>query len=160
MNNSFISSLIASIASYFFNLSFIRRALSIFLVTSFSTLSTNSGSGVRVSYSIFSSPISLIIFSSNLINSLIALCPNINASNITSSGTCLALDSTILIASLVPATVNSSSLTSNSSGVGLIINLPSTRPTLTPAIGPLNGILEIDTARLDASIAVNSGEQS
>ena len=123
-------------------------------------VSINSGSGTRVSYSIFSTPISLMIFSSNLINSLIALCPNINASNITSSETCLALDSTMLIASLVPATVNSNSLLSNSSGVGLITNLPSTLPTLTPAIGPLNGILEIDTAKDEANIAVNSGEQS
>ena len=66
----------------------------------------------------------------------------------------------MLIASLVPATVKSNSDTSNCSGVGLIINLPSTLPTLTPAIGPLNGILEIDTARDDANIAVNSGEHS
>ena len=77
-----------------------------------------------------------------------------------SSGTCLALDSTMLIASFVPATVKSNSDFSNSSGVGLIINLPFTRPTFTPAIGPLNGIFEILTARDDASIAVNSGEQS
>ena len=66
----------------------------------------------------------------------------------------------MLIASFVPATVNSSSEFSHSSGVGLIINFPSTLPTLTPAIGPLNGIFEMDTASDDASIAVNSGEQS
>ena len=77
-----------------------------------------------------------------------------------SSDTCLALDSTILIASFVPATVKSNSDFSNSSGVGLIINFPSTLPTFTPAIGPLNGIFEIDTAKDEANIAVNSGEQS
>ena len=119
-----------------------------------------SGSIVSVSYSIFSSPISAIIFSSKAINSFTALCPNISASNITSSGTSLALDSTILIASFVPATVKSKSDTSSSSGVGLITNSPFTLPTFTPAIGPLNGIFDIDTARDDASIAVNSGEQS
>ena len=160
VNNSFISSFISSMAAYFFSLSFMRRALSIFLVIKEEILSTNSGSGVRVSYSIFSSPISLIIFSSNLINSFMALCPNINASSITSSDTCLALDSTILIASLVPATVNSNSDFSNSSGVGLMMNFPSTLPTFTPAIGPLNGIFEMDTAKDEANIAVNSGEQS
>ena len=66
----------------------------------------------------------------------------------------------MLIASFVPATVNSNSDTSNSSGVGLIMNLPSTLPTFTPAIGPLKGILEIDVAKDDANIAVNSGEHS
>ena len=66
----------------------------------------------------------------------------------------------MLIASLVPATVRSISDFSNSSGVGFIINSPSILPTFTPAIGPLNGILEIDTAKDEANIAVNSGEQS
>ena len=71
-----------------------------------------------------------------------------------------ALDIAGLIASFVPATVKSRHDFSNSSGVGLIINSSSTSPTLTPAIGPLNGILEILVAKLEPNIAVSSGEQS
>ena len=65
-----------------------------------------------------------------------------------------------MIASFVPATVSSISVLSSSSVVGLITSLPSTRPTLTPAIGPLNGTLLIDVASDDANIAVSSGELS
>ena len=66
----------------------------------------------------------------------------------------------MLIAYLVPATVKSKSLCSSSSGVGLIINSPLTLPTLTPAIGPSNGILLIQVDKLEPNIAVNSGELS
>ena len=122
--------------------------------------SSNSFSGVRVSYSIFSTPTSAIILFSNSINSFTALCPSINASNMTPSFTCFAPASTMLIASCVPATVKSRSDFSCSSADGFITNSPSTLPTLTPAIGPSNGILEIDTARDEPSIAASSGEQS
>ncbi len=70
------------------------------------------------------------------------------------------LASTILIASLVPAILKASSDLACSSSVGLIINLPSTNPTSTPAIGPLNGISEIINAKDDPSIAVIAGELS
>ena len=64
------------------------------------------------------------------------------------------------MASLVPATVRSMSDFSDSSVFGLIISLPSTLPTLTPATGPLNGILLMDTAKDDPSKAASSGELS
>ena len=65
------------------------------------------------------------------------------------SGTSFASASTMLTASVVPATVKLISL-SSSEGVGLIINLPSILPTTTPATGPLNGISEIESAKEDA----------
>src|SRR5574344_1711999 len=66
----------------------------------------------------------------------------------------------MLIASFVPATVKSISDCSNSAGVGLIINLPLILPTLTPAIGPSNGALEMQVAIDEPNIAVSSGELS
>ena len=98
----------------------------------------------------------MILFS-NSINSFIASCPNIIASNISSSLTSLLPDSTILTASIVPATDNSISLSSICFAVGFIINSPFTLPTLTPATGPLNGISLIHTAKDDAISAVISG---
>ena len=114
----------------------------------------------KVSYSISGFPISATIFSWNSTNSFIASCPNIKASNIKSSLTSFAPASTMLIASLVPATVRSIVDSSNCFGVGLIINSPFTHPTFTPAIGPSNGISLIDVQRLEPNIAVNSGELS
>src|SRR5699024_4794843 len=66
----------------------------------------------------------------------------------------------MLMASLVPATVNDKSLFSCSSIDGLIINSPSIRPTFTPAIGPSKGISEIDSAIDAPIIAAISEEQS
>src|SRR5574344_3092175 len=66
----------------------------------------------------------------------------------------------MLIASFVPATVKSISDCSNSAGVGLIINSPLILPTLTPAIGPSNGALDMLVHKDDPNIAVNSGELS
>ena len=66
----------------------------------------------------------------------------------------------MFIASFVPATVRFISDNSDCSTVGFITNLPSTLPTFTPAIGPLNGIFDIDTARDEAIIAVRAGSQS
>ena len=65
--------------------------------------------------------------------------------------------STMLIASLVPATVRSMSLNSVCSAVGLIINSPLILPTLTPATGPLNGIWLIEVAKEEPNNAVISG---
>ena len=98
-----------------------------------------------------------MIVLAKLISSFIASCPNIIASNISSSDTSFEPDSTMLTASLVPATVSSISLCSTCSTVGLIINSPFTLPTLTPATGPLNGISLIHTAKEDANNAVISG---
>ena len=60
------------------------------------------------------------------INSLTASCPLRRASSMTSSESSLAPDSTMLIASLVPATVSSKSETSFCSLLGLMMNSPST----------------------------------
>ena len=61
---------------------------------------------------------------------------------------------------MVPATVNSKEEFSSCSGVGLITNSLPTLPTFTPAIGPWNGILLMQVAKLEPNIAVSSGEQS
>ena len=154
------SSFTLSIAAYFSNLSLILIAWSKGSLAKEYISSLSSSVISRTSYSIFSWPTSLMIFSSNLINSFTASWPNINASNISSSVASLAPASTMFIASLVPATVKSISLASSSSTVGLIISFPSTLPTLTPAIGPSKGTLEIHVAKLEPTIAVNSGELS
>ena len=77
-----------------------------------------------------------------------------------SSETSFAPLSTILMACFVPATVNSISVCSACSTVGFKTYSPFTRPTSTPAIGPSNGISEIDSAKEEPSIAAIAGEQS
>ena len=147
-----------SIALYFSSFSFILIALSSLSEASLIISSRIESSIIKCSYSIFSTPTWAIISSWNSHNSLTASCPNINASSISSSDTSFAPASTILIAYLVPATVKSISDTSSSLGVGFIINLPSILPTLTPAIGPSKGILDIHVESDDPNIAVSSGE--
>ena len=79
------------------------------------------------------------------------------ASSINSSLTSFAPASTIRIASFVPLTVKSILLLSISATVGLIINLPSTYPTLTAPVGPSNGMsLTVNAIELP-SIASGSG---
>ncbi len=102
-------------------------------------------------------PTSAIIFSWNSHSLTMAWWPNIKASSISSSLTSAAPDSTMLMASLVPATERWMSDFSLSSVFGLMMNLPSTRPTWTPAIGPSNGMLLIDKASDEPSIADISG---
>ena len=157
---STIFSLISSIALYFSNLSLIRSALFKGSVANFLTFSLTSSEISKTSYSIFGSPISAIISSWKATSSLIASCPNIRASNISSSLTSFAPASTMLIASFVPATVRSISLSSTCSVVGLITNSPFTLPTLTAATGPSNGISEIDVAKDEPNSAAISGELS
>ena len=81
----------------------------------------------------------------------ISSCPFITQSSMTSSESSLASDSTIRMASVVPATIKSSAESFISETVGLMTGLLSMKPTLTPAIGPLNGISDIDKAA-DAAI--------
>ena len=69
----------------------------------------------------------------------------------TSSESSFASDSTIRMASVDPATTKSSAEFSISDTVGFMTDLLSIYPTLTPAIGPLNGMSEIDNAA-DAAI--------
>ena len=64
----------------------------------------------------------------------------------TSSGISFDSPSTITTESSLPATTISSSVSSNCSIVGFNINSLLILPTRTPAIGPSNGISEIDSA--------------
>jgi len=65
-----------------------------------------------------------------------------------------------MIASRVPATTTWMSERSSCSTVGLMTNRPSTRPTMTPPIGPLNGMSEMESAAEVPIMAEISGEQS
>ena len=62
----------------------------------------------------------------------------------------------MLIASFVPATVKESVALALCSTLGLITYSPSTLATITPAIGPLNGISETHNAKEDPNIAAIS----
>ena len=75
-----------------------------------------------------------------------------------SSDNSLAPDSTMLMACLVPATVNSRRDCSACSWLGLMMIWPSTYPTCTPAIGPSNGISEIESAKDEPNIAAIGAE--
>ena len=86
--------------------------------------------------------------------------PLSKASNISASDTSLAEDSTMLMAVAVPATVNSISDNSAWATVGLMTISPLTRPTLTPATGPSNGMSDTAKAREAPNIAAISGVQS
>jgi len=65
----------------------------------------------------------------------------------------------MLIAYFVPATTRLISLLAISSTVGLITKLLSMRPTITPAIGPMKGMLDMDNA-IDVPIiaAISDGQ--
>ena len=82
------------------------------------------------------------------------------ASNMTSSGTSSAPASTMLIASLVPATVKSISLFSRCSNVGLMINSPSTRPHVHLQLDHQMEYQKYDNASDEPIIAAISDEQS
>ena len=79
------------------------------------------------------------------------------ASSMFCSETSWAPPSTMVIPSRVPATTMSRSAFSICWNVGFMTYWPSTRATLTPAIGPLNGMSEIVTAALAALMAMMSG---
>ena len=64
------------------------------------------------------------------------------------------------IASFVPATTILRSVASNCSFVGLTTNSPLIRPMRTPAIGPFQGISEIDNAAEAPIIPQIAGSQS
>ncbi len=77
-----------------------------------------------------------------------------------SSGNSFAPASIIAILSIVPATNKSNSVSLLCSSVGLITNSPSTYPTFTAAVGPPNGISDIESAKDVPIIAHTSGELS
>ncbi len=68
------------------------------------------------------------------------------ASSTSSSDTSFDSPSTIRIASRLPATKMFRSLRSKSGRTGLTTSFPSMRPTRAPAIGPVKGISEIESA--------------
>ncbi len=110
------------------------------------TAATISASGSAASSSILGRPYWAAISSWKAAILLISSWPKKIASRITSSGTSLAPASTMMMASLVPATIRSKSLSLLCSEVGLITKWPSTRPTCTAATGPANGISERERA--------------
>ena len=93
-------------------------------------------------------------------NFLISTCAVSIASSIFSSGTSFAPASIIAILSCVPATVKVKSLWALCSTVGFIIISSFTKPTFTAAVGPPNGISEIESAADAPIIAATSGELS
>ena len=82
------------------------------------------------------------------------------ASSMSLSETSFAPASTIMIASLVPATVKSISDFILCSYVGLMISSPSTLPTFTDPVGPSQGMSDVARATDEPIIAATSGEQS
>ena len=82
------------------------------------------------------------------------------ASSMSLSETSFAPASTIMIASLVPATVKSMSDFILCSYVGLMISSPSTLPTFTDPVGPSQGMSDVARATDEPIIAATSGEQS
>ena len=78
-------------------------------------------------------------------------------SSIVSFGISSAPASIIVTFSIVPATVNVNLLFSLCSAVGFIIISPSTYPTFTAAVGPPNGISDIESATDAPIIAHTSG---
>ena len=145
-------SLVSLSASWTFSFISTLKFSSIYSYTSWSTS--------KDLYSNFGFPISFWISEINSHIFLISLCASLIASNIVSSGTSLAPASIIVILFKVPATVNVKSLFSLCSSVGFIIIFPSTNPTFTAAVGPLNGISEIAKAQAAPIIAATSGELS
>ena len=96
----------------------------------------------------------------NLTIFLFSSWPAMIASNIVSSSISLPPASIIATRSAVEATVRLRSDFSLCSRFGLITISPSTRPTLTPLIGPSHGMSEIAIAAETPIIAVISGLQS
>ena len=105
-------------------------------------------------------PISALILEIKSHIFFISSCAFFIASNIISFGISSAPASIIVIFSLVAATVNVNLLFSLCSAVGFIIISPSTYPTFTAAVGPPNGISEIESAQDAPIILQTSGELS
>jgi len=154
------SFLTASIASCLSNFSITLTASFILSVANSRTFASISSSAFGSMNSIFSLPTSATISSINATIFLISSWAVSIASSINDSGTSSAPASTIITASFVPETVRCSELFSLCSAVGFITNAPSTRPTFTEPVGPLNGISDIDKATDEPIIATTSGVQS
>ena len=88
---------------------------------------------------------------------LISSWANRMAPSISSSVSSWAPASTIMTASLVPATVRFRRLFSRSSTPGFRTYFPSTKPTATEPVGPMKGASEMDRAMLEPSMAMMSG---
>ena len=122
------------------------------LISAYTSLSV-----AKETYSNFGFPTSSFIPSMNLQSFLISSCPAFIQSSIVSFGISSAPASIIVTFSIVPATVNFNLLCSLWATVGFITICPSTYPTFTAAVGPPNGISEIDNATDVPIIAQTSG---
>ncbi len=139
-----------------------RDSLSGFLTASISICSPKaltsaafSDAGSKFLNSSLPVPAAATISSWNAIIFFICSWPKRIASSMSASLTSLAPASTIRMASLVPATTTDISEAFCSSIPGLMTNLPSTLPTLTPPIGPWKGVGETDSA-IDAPFMATS----
>ena len=108
-------------------------AASIFWLAISATLETITGSLAGGTNTRFALPTAARSLSCRSMSGCASLWANISASTMTSSLTSAHPPSTITIASRLAATIRSRSDVSRSAKVGLITNLPSMRPTRTPA---------------------------
>ena len=118
------------------------------------TAKSRASSSSTTSKSLFVLPASSRNCNCNALSCLIVACANSNAAMKSSSEISFELPSTIMMASSVPATIISISDSNNWLIVGLQINSPFTRPTITSEYGPPNGISEI-TSAAEAPTAAN-----
>ena len=124
----------------------------------FATISLyTSGSVANDLYSNFGFPISALMLEIKLHIFLISSCAVLIASSIVSFGISSAPASIIVIFSSVPATVNVNLLFSLCANVGFITIWSSTYPTATAAVGPPNGMSDIESAADAPIIAHTSG---
>ena len=128
---------------------------------SFSTSFANSSSSKEAcSYSNLGLPTSATMRSMRSSTGWRCSCALTMPSYMTSSGTSLASDSIMTIFLWVAAMVVVMRLRSRSSRVGLKRNFSPSQPRTMPAMGPLKGTSEIETAAEAPIIAVISGLQS
>ena len=118
-----------------------------------------SSAGKLKSYSCFSTPTFFTSSSCNFIAGCIVFRANSRALATSSSLASSAPASTIIMASLVPATTKSNLALASLSAWAKISNLPSIRPTRRPATGPSNGAPASIKAVLVAIRAIISGRK-
>ena len=160
MKYAITSSVILSIFASLTSLSCACTSTYILSLKFFSTSAYISASTSNDLYSNFGFPISAFIFDIKSHIFLISTCAVFIACNIISFGISSAPASIIVIFSCVPATVNVNLLFALCSTVGFITISLLTYPTFTAAVGPPNGISEIESAQEAPIIAHTSGELS
>jgi len=124
------------------------------------TRATRSAGGSALVHSIFGTLCCASRSCCSATSSCRPFCATLSASTISASAISPAPPSTIMMESAVPLTTMSTSENSSCWKVGLRIHFPSTRPTRTPASGPANGIFELASAKLAATIPSTSASFS